>query len=242
MTKQYNCIIVDDEPLAVDVIKDYVNRTPQLHLTATCNSAMEAYQATQANEVDLIFLDIEMPELSGIDLAKTLSSSVKVIFTTAHRDYAIESYELDVVDYLLKPISYQRYFKSITKYLNLVSGYTKLISESDNAAAQDSPSSKNTIYIYADKKNYKVYLEDILYLESLKDYVRIHTSDQKLVTKSTISHYTDLLPDTFVRIHRSFIVNKSKITAYTNQDVEIGKKEIPIGVSYKKDVAEILSR
>lgn len=233
MTKIYNCIIVDDEPLAVNVIKDYVNKTPQLSLIGSCSNGMDAYQMTQEAQVDLLFLDIEMPNFSGIDLAKSLPKSLKVIFTTAHRDYAIESYELDVVDYLLKPISFQRFFKSVTKFLNKSTG-TAI------ETAQVSPvrNKKDAIYIYADKKNYKVYLDDILYLESLKDYVRVHTSDRNLVTKSTISHYDDLLPSHFLRIHRSFIVNKNKISAYTTQDVEIGKKEIPIGVSYKKEVAE----
>tara|TARA_Y100000385_G_scaffold290108_1_gene361896 strand:- start:972 stop:1688 length:717 start_codon:yes stop_codon:yes gene_type:complete len=237
MTKMYNCIIVDDEPLAVKVIKGYVDRTPQLALTGTCHSAMEAFHLVQNEVIDLIFLDIEMPELSGLDLAKSLPSSPKVIFTTAHRDYAIESYELDVVDYLLKPISFQRYFKSISKFLNHVDVKPENLGQSD-----ESRTSQDSIYIYADKKNHKVYLNDILYLESLKDYVRIFMDNRNLVTKSTISNYVKLLPDNFLRIHLSFIVNKSKITAYTTQDVEIGNKELPIGVSFKKEVGEDLGK
>jgi len=235
MTKMYNCIIVDDEPLAIKVIKGYVDRTPQLALAGTCHSAMEAYQLIQNEVIDLIFLDIEMPDLSGIDLAKSLPSLPKVIFTTAHRDYAIESYELDVVDYLLKPISFQRYFKSITKFLK--QDFAKPEEESHS---EEQRTKKDSIYVYADKKNHKVFLNDILYLESLKDYVRIYTEDRNLITKSTISNYIELLPDNFLRIHRSFIVNKSKISAYTTQDVEIGSKEIPIGVSYKKEVGDNL--
>ena len=236
MKKIFNCLIIDDEPLAIKVIKDYVEKTPQLDLSGTCSNGMDAYQMIQDNDIDLLFLDIEMPQFTGIDLAKTLPPSLKIIFTTAHRDYAIESYELDVVDYLLKPISFQRFFKSVTKFLNLSKGITSPVAQSETPSREK----KDAIYIYADKKNYKVYLDDILYLESLKDYVRVFTTERSLVTKSTISHYEELLPTDFLRIHRSFIVNKNKISAYTNQDVEIGKKEIPIGVSYKKEVAQNL--
>ena len=237
MSTKYTCIIVDDEPLAIKIIKDYVERIPQLTLEGTCKSAMEAFEMIQSKSIDLMFLDIEMPQLSGIDLIKSLPLPPKVILTTAHRDYAIESYELNVVDYLLKPISFQRFFKSITKFLNLSDGKEQNMSNQVIERIN-----KSSIYVYADKKNHKVFLDDILYLESLKDYVRVHTIEKNLVTKSTISHYVDLLPENFLRIHRSFVVNKSKITAYTSQDVEIGSKELPIGVSYKKEVSEELSK
>ena len=235
MSKTYDCIIVDDEPLAIDVIKKYVERTPQLNLIATCTDAIQAYQLINDRSIDLIFLDIEMPELTGFDLARSLPNHSNVIFTTAHREYAVESYELEVVDYLLKPISFQRYFKSITKFLN-----QKQPSEQNIVEKEVVKMGRDAIYVYADKKNHKVYLDEILYIESLKDYVRIYMEEGNLVTKSTISHYEDKLPSDFLRVHRSFIINRSKITAYTNQDIEIGKKEIPIGVSYKKSVVEQL--
>jgi len=224
------CLIVDDEPLAIDILKGYLGQVPQLELVGTCQNAIEAFQVLQREKIDLLFLDIEMPELSGMELAKSLPSTPSIIFTTAYRDYAIESYELDIVDYLLKPISFNRFFKAISKYIRL---------NQEISIIQEEPKEKSkggSIYVYADKKNHKVYFDDILYVESIKDYVRVHTPEKNIITKDTITHYEKLLPTDFLRVHRSFIINKSKITAFTTHDIEIGEKEIPIGVSYKKSV------
>lgn len=230
MNKSVKCIIVDDEPLAGNIIRDYIEQIPQLELVSICNSALEAFQEIHQNQIDLMFLDIEMPEMTGLDFLKSISHPPDVILTTAYRKYAIESYEVDVTDYLLKPISFQRFFKSITKYLE------KKVSTQKDLPATVTIEHKGSMFVYSEKKNVKVYFKDILYIESIKDYIRIHTSDKNIISKDTISRYDGLLPHSFLRIHRSFIVNKEKITAFTNHDVEIGSKELPIGISYKKEV------
>jgi len=229
-------LIVDDEPLAIGVIKDYIERVPQLELVKTCSDAMEALQAINNYRIDLLFLDIEMPAMNGIDFLRSLTNPPQVILTTAFRKYAFDSYDVDVIDYLLKPISFNRFFKSISKYIKLNSSR----SQASNIE-KTTPSKSSSIYVYADKKNVKVYLDDIIYIESIKDYVRIHTADKNLISKATITKYENLLPEIFLRIHRSFIVNTAKISAYTQHDVEIDKKEIPIGSSYKKKVAEFFN-
>lgn len=232
MSTPIKCLIVDDEPLAVGVIKGYVEQVPQLQLIDTCSNAMGAFEILNQQSIDLIFLDIEMPGINGISFIKSLSNPPAVILTTAFREYAFESYEIEVVDYLLKPISFDRFFKAINKHMNSKSG----ISEVPDAPAKTGGS----MYVYSNKKNLKVYFDDILFVESIKDYLTIHSSDGEIITKNTITNFEELLPTAFLRVHRSFIVNVAKITAYTHQDIEIGEKEIPIGTSYKKVVLERL--
>lgn len=234
MMKKVKCMIVDDEPLALNLIKGYIAHIPQLDLIATANNGIEAYQKMQEQHLDLIFLDIQMPQLSGMDFLRSIQQRPKIILTTAYREYAIESYDLDVVDYLLKPISLPRFLKAVNKCLPQDDSRLPTSSSENHNPAND------YIYVYADKKNVKVFYNDILYLESLKDYVSIYTSAGRIVTKDTIKRYVEALPKNFVRIHRSFIVNRKHITAFTQNDVEIGKKEIPIGVSYRKKVTELL--
>lgn len=233
MNPNIKCLIVDDESLAIKVIEDYITQVPQLELAATCNNAIEAFQILNQQEIQLMFLDIEMPGLNGIDFIKSLAHPPAIILTTAFREYAIESYEINVVDYLLKPISFSRFFKAVTKYLSF-----------NEPLIQPSPTPINpklgSIYVYSNKKNVKVNFKDILYIESIKDYVRIHTPKKRIVSKDTIVRYEELLPNSFLRIHRSFIVNMTKISAFTHHDIEIGDKEIPIGTSYKKRVIGIL--
>jgi len=229
------CLIVDDEPLAIDVIEDYIDRVPQLHLVKTCNDAMEALQAINNYNIDLLFLDIEMPAMNGIDFLKSLSHPPQVVLTTAFRKYAFDSYDVDVIDYLLKPISFNRFFKSISKYIKINS-----IKAQDSTTETSNPTKSSSIYVYADKKNVKVNLDDIIYVESIKDYVRIHTIEKNLISKATITKYENLLPDAFLRVHRSYIVNTKMITAFTQHDIEINQKEIPIGSSYKRKVSDAL--
>jgi DNA-binding LytR/AlgR family response regulator len=227
------CIIIDDEPLARALIEAHIDKIPNLEVIANCVNALEGFEVLKSRQVDLIFLDIQMPLLTGIEFLKSLSNPPKVIFTTAYREYAIESYELEVVDYLLKPISFDRFFKAINKYFKTVDSQEKKeveVSEKDSAF----------MYVNANKKHHKVLFSEILYAESLKDYIQIHTKEATIVTKDKISDFEKKLPKCFLRIHRSYIVNKDKITAYTSHDIEIGKLEIPIGVSYKKQVIENL--
>jgi len=230
------CLIVDDEPLALLLLQTHISQIPQLEVVASCENPLEAFEILKKEPIDLLFLDIQMPVLTGLEFAKSLQHPPSIIFTTAYREYAVESYELNVVDYLLKPITFSRFFKAINKYLN--SRHQESTSTVNQAAPIDD--SPTFIYVNANRKHVKVLFQDILYVESLKDYVQIHTIDQRITTKDKISVFEQKLPSHFLRVHRSFIVNRHKVTAFTAHDIEIGKKEIPIGGSYKKEVFKVL--
>ncbi|MEL7004946.1 MAG: response regulator transcription factor [Bacteroidota bacterium] len=230
-----DCIIVDDEPLAIEIIESYIERLDGINLVAKCNNALKAFEILQKQSVDLIFLDIQMPKLTGLDFLRTLNNPPKVIITTAYRDYAIEGYELDVVDYLLKPISFERFLKSIGKV------YKNEQSSSPSIDARV-PTEDTYIYLKADKKMVKVLLKDILYIESLKDYVRIKTSTKEVITHQTITYFEQKLPeDCFIRVHRSFIVPLNKIETFTATQIEVPGKEVPIGRLYKNQVMAVLN-
>lgn len=228
------CIIIDDEPLAIEILESYVARVDELELVGTFRNAIAAFTFVQQNAVDLIFLDIEMPKLSGIDFLKTLKHHPKVIITTAYRDYAIEGFELEVIDYLLKPIPFERFLKSVGKVLS-----TRMETiVTPTPVAQDS-----FIYFKVDKKMVKTKIADILYIESIKDYVKVRTGEKEIITQQKISYLDESLPRTqFLRVHRSFIVNLDRIDAYTAADVEISKFKVPIGRNYKNDVMKVLSK
>lgn len=229
------CIIVDDEPLAIEIVESYVARVEELELVGTFRNAIAAFTFVQQNPVDLIFLDIEMPKLSGIEFLKTLKARPRVIITTAYRDYAIEGFELEVVDYLLKPIPFERFLKSVGKVL---SSRPEVVVNSPVVQNQD-----NFIYFKVDKKMVKTKIADILYIESIKDYVKVRTTDKEIITQQKISYLDESLPRAqFLRIHRSFIVNTDRIDAYTATDVEISKFKVPIGRNYKNDVMKALSK
>jgi len=219
----YKCIVVDDEELARKLIKRHLAEFQDFELVASCESALEALKIIKETPVDLMFLDIEMPQVKGTDFLKSLHQKPKVIFTTAYREYALEGFELNVIDYLLKPITFTRFLKAIEKFI-----------ESTNNGIEDQEL-KHT-YIQINKKNIKIVLDDVLYVESLKEYVQIHFKDSKIIFKGGITAFEQKLNHHFVRVHRSYIVNTNKITAYTKSDIEIGKIEIPIGASYKDSV------
>ncbi|MEQ9169329.1 MAG: LytTR family DNA-binding domain-containing protein [Fulvivirga sp.] len=227
------CIIVDDEPLAIEIIESYVNRLDDLEIVATCTNALKAFEILQKEQVDLMFLDIEMPKLTGIDFVKTLKNPPKIILTTAYRDYALESYELDVVDYLLKPISFERFLVALQKaYKN----------DAEPSNGITSGTEGEYIYLKADKKMVKVMLNDIHYIESLKDYIRVKTADKDVITHQKISYLEEKLPDdSFIRIHRSFIVPLKKIESYSSSTIEVPGKELPIGRLYKNKVLDTLN-
>lgn len=234
-----NCLLVDDEPLAMEIIASYLAKISGFHVIAKCKNALEAFDVLQKEKVDLMFLDIQMPQLNGIEFVKTLKNPPKIIFTTAYRDYAIEGFELDAVDYLLKPISFGRFMKAINKIQRKP--------ETEPVPPVENPlmTSSNTepfLYIKMDKRILKVYLEEIIYVESQKDYVRIVTEEKEVVTKQKISYLEDRLPkDKFLRIHRSYIVPTNRITAFTATHVEIDEIELPIGRSYKQFVIDALN-
>jgi two-component system, LytTR family, response regulator len=230
-----NCVIVDDEPAAREVLKRYIVQLPALHLAAECSNALQVMQLLQQQTVDLLFLDIHMPQLNGNDLLRILKHPPAVIFTTAHPEYALEGYELDAVDYLLKPVSFERFLKAVQKAM-------------PHAADHESPPAipRTTqpdafIYFRADRKMIKVLLKDILYIESMKDYVKVFTTGGVIVTKQSISSLEELLPEhLFVRTHRSFIVSLQKIRTYTHELIEIEQGEVPIGKLYRNAVLKVL--
>jgi DNA-binding LytR/AlgR family response regulator len=226
------CLVIDDEPLALQVIQMHLDKISGIEIVSAFQNPIEALDVLKSTKIDLIFLDIEMPLLSGIDFLKTLQNPPKVIFTTAYRNYATESYELDVVDYLLKPISFTRFLKAINKYKNLES--LTVTKSAINEEINDH------LYVNTNRKFVKLNFKDVLYIESVKDYVKVHLNDKTVITKDSISNFKQKLPNEFLRIHRSFIVNSNKVTAFTKVDVEIGATEIPIGASYKDDTIGFL--
>lgn len=226
------CLLVDDEPHALVILKAYIQSVPLLEVIGECNHALAAFEFCQKSQVDLIFLDIQMPQLTGIEFIKSLPHPPPVIFTTAHRNFALDGFELGAVDYLLKPISLERFLKAVYKITQ---------KHQVEAVYKQFPNSERFLYFRAERKMIKVLLNDILFIESLKDYVKVMTTKGQLVTKLSISSLEEMLPeDEFVRIHRSFIIALSRIDSYTSTDVYIGKSELPIGPLYKNEITKKL--
>lgn len=227
-----NCVIVDDEPLAIAIIEGYLSRLPYINVVGKFKSALPVYQFLKNNKVDLLFLDIEMPNLTGIDFIKSLDSPPKIVLTTANRNYAIEGFNLNVDDYILKPVSFERLHKSVTRiYENFNIENTPKIKEE----------SQDYIYFKENKKMVKVYFKNILYLESVKDYVKLVTLRKTVITKQLLSYFEKVLnPKEFLRVHRSFIVAINKIDAYSLSSIDIKNTEIPIGRKYKDITIEVL--
>lgn len=232
------CLIVDDEPLAIEVLQSYVERVESLELVRTCSNAVQAFDVLKKEKVDLIFLDIQMPKLTGVEFLKALNPSPKVIFTTAYREYAVESYELNVIDYLLKPIGFDRFLMAINKVVETDDSPKDIIHSSSQFTQDGEP----FLFLKVDRKMVKVYLKEITYIESLKDYVRVKIqSGKEVVSLQKISHLEQKLPaDCFLRVHKSYIVSLNKIAAYSSTAIEVGGVEIPIGRSYKSEVIKIL--
>lgn len=227
------CYIVDDEPLAIEVLQSHIEQYGQIKIVDTFQNAITAFKALQNEPVDLIFLDIQMPGLTGIDLLKSLKNPPDVIFTTAYREFALEGFELDVVDYLLKPISFERFLKAVGK----TSVKANLTGESRSTTHSDDP----FLFVRAGKKMAKIKLTEILYVESQKDYVKIVTESKDVKTRQQISTLEDKLSqDRFIRIHRSFIVALKKIESWSASEIEVHKKTLPIGRTYKREVIEKL--
>jgi len=228
------CLIIDDEPLAIKVIEQHIAHVDLLEVVGTCDRAADAFTLLKTKAVDLIFLDIKMPGLTGIDLLKTLQNPPAVIFTTAYRDYAIEGYELNAVDYLLKPIPFDRFLKAVNKFINQNKSQSTGIAPANN--------DEDHIFIKGNKKVHKVLLKDIFYIESLKDYVKIHTNDKTIVAKYALNTLEENLNATdFIRIHRSFIIGIKHISGFTANSIEIQDKELPIGRMYNMQVFEKLN-
>ena len=237
--KIWKCIIADDEPLAREVIGKYVARIPSLQLVGECSNAIQVIEVIQKQEVDLIFLDIQMPEIAGMDLIRILKNPPYIIITTAFQEYSLEGYELDVVDYLLKPIKFERFLKAVTKVFRL-SGDSSLTAATSNEKLE--PKEEPYLYFRTDRKTVKVMLNEIQYVEGMGNYVKIFTESGTVITKNSMTTVETMLPENlFLRVHRSFIVSKSKIKSFSGEVVAIGKIEIPIGKLYKNSVIKWLS-
>lgn len=231
------CLLVDDEPPALEVLEAHIREVAHLELVATCDNALQAFGVLQERAIDLMFLDIKMPKMLGTDFLRSLRHPPKVIFTTAYREYAYDGFELDAVDYLLKPVSLERFLKAVAK-----------ASTSKTTAATGSPEAAYPVnpeaflYFRIDRKMVKVVLRDILYVEGLKDYVKIHTAlGPPLVVKQTINGMEEKLSESnFLRIHRSFIVALDKIRTYSARHIEVADEELPIGRMFRERVEEVL--
>jgi DNA-binding LytR/AlgR family response regulator len=233
----YRCLIIDDEPIAIRVIRNHIASFSDFEVVAECSNALEAIAVLSKERIDLMFCDIQMPQLTGVDFVRTLTHPPKVIFTTAYRDYAIDAFELHVVDYLLKPISFERFAKAIQHFLYQENPPVKTNSNTTQNHERD------FIFLKADKKHYKVNLADILYIESLGDYIITYTPDMKIVSKERISNMAEILPsDRFIQIHRSYIVSIGKIESVGPGFVEINKKKLSVGRNYKAQLHELMEK
>ena len=230
----YNCIIVEDEPLAAEVLQDYIRQVPFLKLACCCSDAFFAMESLQKFDIDLMFLDIHLPKMKGLDLIKVLKKPPKVIITSAYQEYALLGYEFNVIDYLLKPIEFSRFLKAVNK----IEQTRETVLPARPAAL---PAERVYLFFTVGKKKVKVFLDEILYIESMKEYIRVNTKSKSVLTKFKLSQVDGLLSENnFLRIHRSFIVAKDKIEAFSATEVELSGKRLPIGRSYKELVLSVL--
>ncbi len=236
MNKITQCLIVDDEPTAREILETHLGKIDVVNVVGSCKNAIDAFNKINSEKVDLIFLDINMPEISGLSFAKSINKNIKIIFTTAYREYAVDGFNLQAVDYLLKPISFERLLQALNKYLD------------ENSPVQSvtidkiEPEKSESFFVRSERKMIKINFDEILFIESLSDYIKIHLIDKSVVTRETISNIEAKLPQKdFIRVHRSFVVSLANINSFTSEFVEIGKKQIPVSRSYKKVVLEILA-
>ncbi|WP_299189073.1 LytTR family DNA-binding domain-containing protein [uncultured Aquimarina sp.] len=239
MNTKIKCLIVDDEPLAREIIENYISRINHLEHIASCANALEAFNIITDKNIDLIFLDIQMPEVTGIDFLKDLTPSTQVIFTTAYSDYAVDAFNLEAIDYLLKPIEFSRFLKSINKVLKRLDTANNIDSTISNT--EESDYQDVFIYLKVEKKMQKIFLKDILYIESLKNYIKVKTSEREIIAYKGISSIESTLPSKkFLRVHRSFIIAIDNIDAFSPTEIEIKGLKIPVGRNYRESVKEIL--
>jgi DNA-binding LytR/AlgR family response regulator len=226
-----NCLIVEDEPLAAGVIKDYINQVPALHLCGCCEDAVSALEFIRNEKIDVIFLDINIPGINGLEMIKAINKKISIILTTAYNQHAVEAFDLNVTDYLMKPVEFGRFLKAINKL------------DRGTANLADSHTDVRKYYFFnSDKKRVKVFLDEINYVESLKDYIRIHTDEKKIVTRMQLGEFAQLAANkTFIRVHKSFIVNSEKISAFGASEIEVGNITLPIGKTYKEHLGQILA-
>lgn len=231
-----NCLVVDDEPLAREAIRVHIEKMHELEIVDECENALQAIASLRRNHVDLIFLDIEMPEIDGISFLQSLKNIPGIIFTTAYRNYAVDAFELDVIDYLLKPISFDRFVSAINKYYERTNKSLSVQTEAKKETA-------NYLNVKANRKTYKLDVLKIQYIESLKDYVKIVCSDESIVTHDSLSNMEANLHEFgFIRIHNSYLVATDKIKSFDAESVFLEDKELPISRTYKKSVLAHLEK
>ncbi len=234
---QINCLIVDDEPIAREIIKTYCSHLPMLHVVASVGNALEAKTMLQSQRIDILFLDINMPVLNGIAFLKTLKNQPQVIFTTAYKEYAVDAFDLAAIDYLLKPFSLERFIVAVDKALERLTGTQNGI----ETGTQEAVKTEDYLFLKADGKIYKIRHDDLLFAEAQGNYIKIVTDQNTLLPSMTFSGFEELLPKAlFLRVHRSFIINKAKITHIEGNRVFIQNHEIPIGSSYREDFLKSL--
>ena len=234
--KKIKCLLVDDEPPAREILRRYIDDIMTLELAVECSNALEAFTVLQKEPIDLMFLDVRMPRMNGNEFLKSLRHPPKVIFTTAYPEYALEGYELDVVDYLLKPVPFDRFLKAVNKAFP-----TGAVPEEKLEVIEKKKQA--FVYFRIDRKMKKVMLDDILYIESMKDYIKLFTSEGMLITKQSISSVEEMLPEKeFARVHRSYIISLNNIKSFTAEVIEIGNTNIPIGKLYRSDAMRILQQ
>lgn len=232
------CLIVDDEMLARGLIRNHIEKLGNFEVIAECSNAVQAFQSLRNQPVDLVFLDIQMPQITGIDFLKTIKHPPKVIITSGYSEYALEGFDLEVVDFILKPVTFERFLKAVNKF------YSEMVDETLMSQPLHAPNGHEEAFIYVkeNKKVVKVYLGEILYVEGLSEYVQIFTDKKKIITKASMSYMEEKLPSgNFLRIHKSFIVSVDKIEAFTATNIDVPGKELPIGRSYKSSVLDSLS-
>lgn len=234
------CLLVDDEPLAISLVSSYIQQVPGLEIVQTCNSALEAFTVLQKQRIDLMFLDIKMPKMTGTDFLRSIPDPPKVIFITAYREYALDGFELDVVDYLLKPFSFNRFMKAVAKANKLL----KLENQDVNSYGSNHENKNAFLYFKVDKEMTKVFIHEIVFIESRKEYVKLYMDNKSsLLVKQSISSMEKILsPHHFLRVHRSFIVTIEKIKSFTPLSVNVGDQKVPIGRLYKSAVEKTLKQ
>ncbi len=234
------CVVIDDERLARQYIKNYIAKIPQLELIDEFNSPLKAMDIIKSRKVDLMFLDIQMPDITGVDFLKSLPNSPDVIFTTAYQEYALEGFNLNVTDYLLKPFSFERFFQAVNKVIDKF----EMQSPSTEPSALETPQTSfedSFLTIRADRKFYKINFEDIIYIEGQKAYVTFHTTKKRITALATLKDLEEQLPQKqFIRIHKSYIVAIKEIDAIEGNIVEVGDNKLPIGHTYKDDLLKAL--
>lgn len=235
---EVRAVIIDDEPLAQNVIQQYAQKIPDLQIVGTCNDAICAHKVLQETEVDLLFLDINMPKLSGISFLKTLKNAPLVIFTTAYSEYALEGFELNAIDYLKKPFSFERFCKAYYRAEELLQLKQNPAKNTDSAS-----NGSEFVFIKSNKKSIKVNFNEILYIEGLGDYIKIHTKSERLVTNLSMKKILNIVPsENFYRIHKSFIISLEHIQSLEGNMVSIQGNKLPIGNSYRKDFSAFLKQ